>query len=140
MGIVELVPKSFSDAATSRVAYNRSVGNIELAKIIAGQSIFWATVTAVVLSIPIMICCHFIVWCVSVDEVLEQMLLEVLPYVALCQPFITLGMEAAALNEGLCMNSHVVKRMVVSTFLVAIPIADVMAYVFHFLTLKASQL
>ena len=65
------------------------------------------------------------------NKVLEQMLFEVLPYIALCQPFITLGMAVAALSEGICMNSHVVKRMAASTFIVTIPIAGVMTQTFH---------
>jgi len=130
--IVELVPESFADAATSRVAFNLSNGNVDIARVIAGQSIFLATAFAIILSIPLMVYRHFIVWCISADQVLDEMLLEVLPYVAFCQPFITLGMTAAAINEGMCLYHHVVKRMFVATCLVTIPVAGILTYTFEY--------
>ena len=129
--IIELLPESYAEAATSRVAFNLSAGNIDLARMISGQAIFLATSASIAMSVPILVYRHFIVWCITADEGLESMLIEVLPYVCVCQPFITLGMTAAAINEGLCLYHHVVKRMFAATCLVTIPMAAILTYAFH---------
>jgi len=129
--IIELIPESYAEAATSRVAFNLSAGNIDIARMIAGQSIFLATSTSIAMSVPILVYRHFIVWCISADEGLDSMLIELLPYIAFCQPFITLGMTAASINEGLCLYHRVVKRMFAATCLVTIPVAAILTYIFH---------
>jgi len=130
--IIEVIPESYAEAVSSRVAYNLSAGNVDIAGYLSAQSLLYGTGIAVVLSIPLLIFRNFIVWCISVDEVLEEMLLALLPYIALCQPFITLGMVATSLNEALCLYQHAVKIMLATTCLVTLPAAAAMTFVLGF--------
>lgn len=127
--IIEVIPESYTEAVSSRVAHNLSAGNVDIAEYIAAQSLLYGTTIAVVLSVPLLIFRNFIVWLISVDEVLEVMLLALLPYIAVCQPFITLGMIATSLNEALCMYHHAVKIMLAASCLVTLPAAGVMTYI-----------
>jgi hypothetical protein len=72
------------------------------------------------------------VWCFSLDETLETMLLEVIPYITICQPFLAIGFTAMDLNDSL----HLYKRAMVGnalvTVFVMVPIGYVMTYVLHY--------
>lgn len=130
--IIDVIPNSYASAASSRVAYNLSIDKDDVAGYIAAQSLFLGTIMALIISVPVMIFRRGIVWCVSTDENLSEMLLGIIPYIAICQPFITLGVVATHLNEALCMYHHAVKINLIVTLIVTLPVASILTFAFDF--------
>lgn len=61
------------------------------------------------------------------------MLLEVIPYVVTCQPFIAVGMIVTEiLNEALFIYKKATVTLSIATIFIMIPIAAIATYWFHF--------
>ena len=68
----------------------------------------------------------------SPNETLIQMLVEIVPYVCLCEPFIAVGTAASSLNEGIGLYEKSVSVYFWVTLLVTLPLAWVFTYYFHY--------
>jgi len=130
--IITIAPDSYAEATSSRVAHVLSTGGVNVAEALASRAMFNSTLMATALSIPLLVFRGFIVWCISIDEVLEKMLIQLLPYIAICQPFLSLGTTACALNEALCMYHHSVKRALATSFLITMPLAAIFTYYLNY--------
>jgi Na+-driven multidrug efflux pump len=125
---VEIGPECIASAATVRVEHNLSRGNIETAKKIANRTLVICTALALVISLLLLDTRNYLAWCFSLDETLEEMIYEIIPYIAICQPFITVGVTAEYLNEALGKYKMSVK---ISAFIDAVftyPIAAIFTY------------
>ena len=75
---------------------------------------------------------RYLAWCLSLDETLESMILEIIPYIAICQPFITAGTTAESLNEVLGRYKASVKISAVIDMTFTLPIAAIFTYWFNY--------
>ena len=102
------------------------------ARLVSTHSMKVAAVLASVSSILLLLFRKQFVWCFSLDETLETMLLEIIPYITICSPFLAIGFTATDLNDSL----HLYKRAMVSnalvTVLIMVPIGYVMTYILHY--------
>ena len=129
---VGIAPGSFGSASSCHVERLISTGEIEVAKLVSMQAIKVGTVISTCCSLLLFLFRKQFVWCFSLDETLDQMLLETIPYITMCQPFMTIGWTAQSLNDAL----HLYKRAMVSnalvTVLIMVPCGYVMTYVLHY--------
>ena len=125
---VELAPESFAEAASSRVTRHLSKGRKEFAQAVSFHSIKVGTLLSIFSSAILYICGPFFVWCLSLDDTLEQMLLEIIPYIVICQPFVSVGMAAMELNDALHIYKHATMIMSAVTLFILIPIGAVFTY------------
>ena len=128
----ELAPESFAQAASYRVARQLSKGNIEFARAISFLCMKVGLFISVACSCILYLYGPFFVWCLSLDETLEQMLLEIIPYIVICQPFVSIGMTTMELNDALHIYKKATAIMAIVTLCLMIPFAAVMTYGFHF--------
>lgn len=68
----------------------------------------------------------------AVDETLDGMLLEIIPYIVICNPFIAVGTIASDFNEHLAMMGKSTMVHFLVTIVITIPAAAVFTYYFHF--------
>ncbi len=129
---LEIVPDCFGEAASSRIVRHLSQGNTAYAQEVAFFSIKTGTFISITGSGILWCFGDFFVWCLSLDDILEQMLLEIIPYLAFCQPFVSIGMTAMELNDALHMYKKTVASMAIATFFVLIPLGALFTYGFHY--------
>ena len=129
---VGIIPDSFSAAASCRLARIISNGEIKVAKMVSTQSMYIATCISIVCSILMYVFRHQFVWCLSLDETLEDMILQVIPYICLCYPFMTVGGTAMDLNDALHLYKRAMVSMALVTTFVMVPIGYVMTYIYNF--------
>ena len=131
-GVVETVPECIASAATVRVEHNLSRGNVRTAKKIAMQTITICTGLSVVFSLVLLDAIKYIAWCFSLDETLETMIIESIPYISICQPFVTVGVTAEYLNEilGKYNKSATISAIVDMCF--TVPVAAIFTYLLHY--------
>lgn len=129
---VELAPESYAEAASSRVTRHLSKGRKEFAQAVSFHSIKVGTLISLVCSATLYIYGPFFVWCLSLDDTLEQMLLEIIPYVVLCQPFVSVGMTTMELNDSLHIYKQATLIMTAVTLFIMIPIAAILTYWFGY--------
>mmetsp|Transcript_12106 Transcript_12106/g.17668 ORF Transcript_12106/g.17668 Transcript_12106/m.17668 type:complete len:882 (-) Transcript_12106:94-2739(-) len=130
--IIEICPETLAEAAHSRILRHLSKGNTELAQEVAFFTIKVGTLFSIVGSFVLFIFGDFFVWCLSLDETLEWMLLEVMPYLCICQPFVSIGMTAMELNDALQMYKKTVATTTVVTFVLLIPLGALFTYGYHY--------
>lgn len=130
--IVGIAPDSFGSASSCQVAKLLGKADKELARLVSWESLKFGTAISFVCSAFLFIFRKYFVWCFSLDETIERMLYELIPYIALCQPFFTFGWTAMELNDAL----HLFKRAMVSNALVTcfivLPLGYFYTYVMHY--------
>ena len=131
-GLVETVPECIASAATVRVEHNLSRGNVRTAKTIAMQTMAICTGLSGVFSLVLLDTRRYLAWCFSLDETLETMILEIIPYIAICQPFITAGVTADYLNEVLGKHKVSVKISTIIDMCFTLPVAAIFTYLLHY--------
>ena len=131
-GIIEIVPECIGSAATVRVESNLARGKLDMAKTLALRTIFVCTATSIMFSLFLMDTRRYVAWCLSLDETLETMILEIIPYIALCQPFITAGVTAGYLNEVLGKIKLSIGVATVIDLCFTMPVAALFTYLFRF--------
>jgi len=130
--VVGIAPDSFGAASSCQVATILGRGEMDLARNVSWQSLQVGTVISFICSAFLFIFREQFVWCFSLDETIEGMLYELIPYIALCQPFFTFGWTAMELNDAL----HLFKRAMVSNALVTcgivLPLGYFFTYIMHY--------
>jgi len=90
---VGIAPGSFGSAASCHVARLISRGEIEVARLVSMRSMMMGTCISTVCSLILFLFRKQFVWCFCLDDTLEGMLLEIIPYITMCQPFMTIGWD-----------------------------------------------
>lgn len=130
--VVGIAPDSFGAASSCHVAKLLGQEDAELAKRVSWQSLKVGTAVSFFCSALLFIFRKQFVWCFSLDDTIEQMLYELIPYIALCQPFFTFGWTAMELNDAL----HLFKKAMISngivTSFITIPLGFFMTYNMHY--------
>ena len=85
--VVGIAPDSFGAASSCHVAKLLGQEDGELAKQVSWQSMRIGTLISLFFASLLLIFRKQFVWCFSVDATIEQMLYELIPYIAICQPF-----------------------------------------------------
>lgn len=130
---VEILSESLSEAAAYKVSRHLARGKLELAQAVSFYIIKVGVLINVLCSLILYLCGPFFVWCLSLDDTLDQMLLEVIPYVVTCQPFIAVGMIVTEiLNEALFVYKKATIVLTVTVTCVVIPLGAITTYAFHF--------
>lgn len=75
---------------------------------------------------------RYLAWCMSLDQTLEIMIVEIIPYIALCQPFITVGVTAESLNEVLGRFDMSVNISSIIDLFFTIPTAAIFTYILNY--------
>lgn len=73
-----------------------------------------------------------IVKAVTNDETLDEMLLEIISYIVLCDPILSLSTSISYLNRALAMYRRSTKAEMLFTVTVTIPLAALFTYVYNF--------
>ena len=129
---VELAPESYAEAAATRVARHLSGGRKELAQAVSFYSLKIITLIALFCSFLLYAYGTFFVWCLSLDDTLETMLLEAIPYLVICQTFITVGETVSEINSILHIHKQATFLYAIVTVFIMVPIAAVNTYVFNY--------
>jgi len=66
-----------------------------------------------------------------VDDTLDGILLEVIPYICLCYPLMTVGGAASELNDALHLYKKVMVTMAIVTVIIMVPIGYVLTYIYE---------
>ena len=122
-GIITVLPDCISSASEMRISHLLSNGYIPIAQRLANLSMILTFTTATVGVIILYFAKNAIVRAMSNDETLSSMLLELVPYFALCQPFISVTTTSSYLNRALGMYKRSTKVELLLTCLVTIPAA-----------------
>ena len=130
--IIEVFPENVANAAALRVAYHLSRDNISAGKEVVDYAFKIVSIISIISSIVLFLFRKYIVWCLSLDETIEQMLLEVIPYIVISQSLITVGIVATSLNESLSMYGKSVKAFLVSTIIITLPLGFIMTYILNY--------
>jgi Na+-driven multidrug efflux pump len=130
--VVETIPECFASAATVRVEHLLTNGHLSAAKEIARRAIALSTITSILFSIILLDTRRYLAWSLCLDETLEMMILEIIPYIALCQPLITAGVAANSLNEVLGKYSLSVGLSSVVDLCFTIPMGAIFTYSMNF--------
>jgi len=126
---VELVSESYAEAAAYKVSRHLARGKLELAQAVSFYSIKVGILLNVLCSIILYLFGPFFVWCLSIDDTLEQMLREVIPYVVTCQPFVAVGLIVTELlNEALFVYKKSTVTYAIATLFIIIPLGAIATY------------
>lgn len=106
-----------------RISHLLSRGNIDVAQRLTKLAMLLTFTTALVCVTILYFTRDIIINAMSNDETLADMLLELIPYFALCQPFISVTTTSSYLNRALGMYKRSTKVELLLTCLVTIPAA-----------------
>lgn len=129
---IGVVPDTFSSAASCHVARIISTGETDLAKMVAKRSVYIATYISIICSTLMWIFRKQFIWCLAADETLDGILLEVIPYICLCYPLMTVGGAASELNDALHLYKKVMVTMAIVTVIIMVPIGYIMTYIYEY--------
>jgi Na+-driven multidrug efflux pump len=127
-----IIPENYGSAAAVRTAHHIAQGNIPAAKSIILRTFKIVVATTCVSMTILFIFRKPLVSLLSPDETLIQMLVEIVPYLCLCEPFIAIGTVASSLNEGIGLYDSSVSVYFWVTVLVTLPSAWIFTYHFHY--------
>ena len=127
-----IIPENWGSAAALRVANHLTNSNIDAAKQVVLASLKFVFTMSILLGAILFFARRFIVHLLSVDETLDTMLLEIIPYIVMCNPFIALGTIASDFNEHLAMISKSTVMYFLVTLTITVPIAAVFTFVYHY--------
>jgi hypothetical protein len=130
--VVGIAPDSFGAASSCHVAKLLGQEDGELAKQVSWQSMRIGTLISLFFASLLLIFRKQFVWCFSVDATIEQMLYELIPYIAICQPFFTVCWTAMELNDALHLFKKAMVSNAIATSLIIIPLGYIMTYTLHF--------
>ena len=130
--IIEVFPENVANAAAYRVAHHLSRDNATAAMEVVTYAFRIVSTISFISSIVLFFSRGLVVWCLSLDETIEEMLLEVIPYIVICQTIITIGIVATSLNEALSMYGKSVKLFLISTVMITLPLGFIMTYILNY--------
>jgi len=128
-GFVGIMPENIASASEYRVAHLLSIGQIYVAKKVASISMWITCLSSASCCALLFIFRNWIVDLVTEDETLDGMMLEIIPYIVICDPIISISTAASSLNRALAMYKRSTKVELSLTLLVTIPCAIVSTYV-----------
>ena len=126
---VGILPENISSASEYRVSHLLSLGEIPLAKKISGAAIWITALSAAACCAILFIFRDIIVAGVTQDETLDGMLVEIIPYIVICDPFISISTATSYLNRALAMYKRSTKLEFILTVAVTIPAGFISTYV-----------
>ena len=127
-----MIPENWGSAAALRVAKHLTNKNIVAAKKVVLSAIKFVFGASILLGIILFFARSGIIHLLSVDETLDMMLLEIVPYIVICNPFIAVGTIASDFNEHLAMYGKSTTVYFLVTALITLPVAVLMTYYFHY--------
>jgi len=129
---VEMIPLTFASAVTNRVEHNLGRNNLLTSKNLAFRALKICTILSIFCSIVLIETRFWLVWLLSLDGTLETMILEIIPYIAICQPFITIGTTASYMNEAIGIYYKAVSVDAIISICITIPFAAINTYLFNY--------
>jgi Na+-driven multidrug efflux pump len=75
---------------------------------------------------------HLVVNGIANDDTMREMLLEIIPFIVICDPILSVATAASYLNRALAMYQRSTKLELLLTVFVTIPVATVSTYVMGF--------
>lgn len=127
-----IIPGNYGSAAAVRTAHHIAQGNIPAAKSIILRTFKIVVATTCISMTILFVFKKPLVSLLSPDETLTQMLVEIVPYLCLCEPFIAIGTVASSLNEGIGLYESSVAVYFWVTMIVTLPSAWIFTYHFHY--------
>ena len=127
-----IIPENYGSAAAVRAAYHIAKGNVPAAKSVILRSFKIVVAITCVSMILLFIFRQPLVSLLTNDETLSQMLVEIVPYICLCEPFLAIGTVASNLNEGIGLYDKSTGVYFWVTMLVTLPSAWVFTYYFQY--------
>ena len=129
---VELIPSTFAEATSVRLIHHLGKARVEFAQELCFTSIKIGIWISIFSSVVLAASSHFFAWCLSLDETLEGMLLQIIPYIVICQPFVSIGTILSILNDALHIYKSSTAISATITVVFMIPFAALMTYYFHY--------
>jgi len=129
---VGIVPTNLASAFEYRISNLLSANNVVLAKRMASASMWMTTISSVLSCAILYLSSNFIVNGVTNDETLQDMLLEIIPYIVLCDPLIAPSTAVSYLNRALAMYKRSAKVELLMTIFVTVPAATISTYVMSY--------
>lgn len=131
-GIVTVLPNCVSSAAEYSVARILSLGNSAFASRLCSFSLVLAASGSIACAIILYFSKGFIVTSMTLDQTLQSMLMEVIPYLVFCQPLISIVTTISYLNRALGMYQKSTAVDFFVTCLVTVPSAIVVCILLKF--------
>lgn len=130
--LTTIIPENYGSAASVRAVHHITQGNVPAAKSIILRT-FKIVVAMNIILVSVLFCfrrplCSLL----SPNETLIQMLVEIVPYICLCEPFLAIGTVASSLNEGIGLYEKSVSVYFWVTVLVTLPSAWIFTYYFNY--------
>jgi Na+-driven multidrug efflux pump len=125
---VSILPEAIASAFEFRVSHLLSNGHISLAKKMAESSMWMTTLSSAFSCAILFYFRQVIVDGVTNDETLNEMLLEIIPYIVIGDPILSVSTAASYMNRALAMYQRSTKIELLMTFFVTIPCATVSTY------------
>jgi len=129
-GLIGVVPSCIGSAAEYRVSNQLSKGNILLAQQLSSRCMFLTGVTSLIGTGVFFLVRQPLIKLIAPEYHLADMLIDVVPYLVLCQPLISLSTTGAYLNRALAMYQRSSKIELLITILVTIPAAWISTFYF----------
>jgi len=125
-----VVPDCIGSAAEYRISNQLSKGNIILAQQLSSMCLRLAVITSLISAGVVFAFRNSLIGVITSNDHLSDMIIEVIPYLLLCQPLISLATTAAYLNRALAMYKRSTKIELLVTCLITIPAAWVSTFYF----------
>jgi Na+-driven multidrug efflux pump len=131
-GFVGILPNNFASAFEYRISNLLSTGKIPIAKKMASASLWVTSVLSLLSCLVLFFSRHLVVNGIANDDTMREMLLEIIPFIVICDPILSVATAASYLNRALAMYQRSTKLELLLTVFVTIPVATVSTYVMGF--------
>lgn len=131
-GLITVVPDCISSAAEMRISNLLSKEKIAIAKKMSFIAMIMCGISAILSNLVLYFSRYFITCAMTNDDILTAMLLDIIPYYVLCQPFVSVITAACYLNRALGMYGISTKVELLATCLATIPAAYISTIYFNY--------
>lgn len=128
--LIDVVPANIGSAAEYRISNQLSKGNILLAQQISSRCMILTGVTSLIGNIVMYCFRDPLTKAMVSDDGLAESLMNVIPYIVLCQPLVVLSSFAGYVNSALAMYKRATIIELSITCLVGLPLSWISTY--HF--------
>lgn len=128
--LIDVIPTNIGSAAEYRISNQLSKGNIILAQKLSNRCMCFAGVTALIGSAFLNAFRLTLIQSMVSNDQIAEMLINVVPYIVACQPFVSVFSMAGKLNQALAMYKRATIIELFITCLMLIPLSAVSTY--HF--------
>ena len=129
--VVGIAPDSLGAAASCHVAKLLGKNEKELAKCVSWEAMKLGTFVSMLGSMLLLSFRRPFVQCFSLDDTIERMLYEIIPYIAICQPLFTICWTAMELNDALHLFQRAMVINSLATCFVVLPLGFINTYILH---------